>query len=256
MIKAAIALVCCGLFLASCAARENEDGMPRPAPAPAGQQTYLELRQALEAGGDRIDYDTLVHVYRTMTRNPYEIRHTDRLLASLIHKRNDNPRVDQMILIFAAKILGGSRHPVNGAAGLFESILSQDERLNAWVIAFVAEAIGDYPVEMPQGRRLVDLLEKKLAAISSDPGPPKEYFGSHFLPPPKGEVVRSYIAGIQDRALRVSERNHYYLLIVKGYTEGQIEKALKRLQTEGRQARGAPPAACLKYLFLNQKRID
>jgi hypothetical protein len=255
MIKSAILVsALCGLFLVACASNAREDEPPA-SPETAGHQVYMELRDLLAAGGDRIDYDTLMRVYRTVSHTRDEIPHIDRLLASLIQKRNDNPRVDQMVLIFAAKILGESKYPVNGAAGLFESILTKDDRINVWVIAFVAGAIGDYPVDMPEGDRLMDLLESKLDQVTSPQGTPKEFFGFHFLPPPSGDVVRSYLAGIEDMGSRQRERYYYYLLIAKGYTEARIAKALTILQSERSSASGAPPAAMMKYLFSNHERI-
>jgi len=255
MIKSAILVsALCGLFLISCTSSAREDE-PQALPDTAGHRVYMELRDFLAVGGDRIDYDTLMRVYRTVSHTRDEIPHIDRLLVSLIRKRNDNPRVDQMVLIFAAKILGESKYPVNGAAGLFESILTQDDRINVWVIAFVAEAIGDYPVDMPEGDRLMDLLESKLDQTTSAQGTPREYFGFHFLPPPGSDVVRSYLAGIEDMGSRQSERDYYYLLIANGYTEARIVKALTILPSERRSATGAPPAAMMKYLFSNQERI-
>jgi hypothetical protein len=255
MIKSAILVsALCGLVLISCASNARE-GEPPALPDTAGHRAYMELRDLLAAGGDRIDYDTLMRVYLTAAHTRDEIPHIDRVLASLIQKRNDNPRIDQMILIFAAKILGESKYPVNGAAGLFDSILSQDDRINVWVIAFVAGAIGDYPVDMPEGDRLMDLLESKLDKMASVRGTPKEFFGFHFLPPPGSDVVRSYLAGIEDMGLRQRERSYYYQLIAKGYTEARIVKALTILQAETSSASGAPPAAMMKYLFSNQGRI-
>jgi hypothetical protein len=255
MIKSAILVsALCGLFLMSCASNAHQDEPPA-LPDTAGHRVYMELLDLLAAGGDRIDYDTLMRVYLTAAHTRDEIPHIDRLLASLIQKRNDNPRVDQMVLIFAAKILGESKYPVNGAAGLFESILTQDDRINVWVIAFVAGAIGDYPVDMPEGDRLMDLLESKRDQLDSARGTPKEYFGYHFLPPPSGDVVPSYLAGIEDMGLRQSERHHYYMLIANGYTEARIGKALIILQSEKSSASGTPPAAMMKYLFSNQERI-
>jgi hypothetical protein len=255
MIKSSILVsALCGLFLISCASNAHEDGPPAM-PDTAGHRVYMELRDLLAVGGDRIDYDTLMRVYRTAAHTRDEIPHIDRLLAALIQKRNDHPRVDQMVLIFAAKILGESRYPVNGAAELLESILTQDDRINVWVIAFVAEAIENYPVDMPEGDRLMDLLQSKLDQMASAHGTPKEYFGFFFLPPPSSDVVRSYLAGIQDVGLRQIERHHYYLLIVNGYTEERIGKALTILQSEKSSSSGAPDAAMMKYLFFNQERI-
>jgi hypothetical protein len=218
-------------------------------------EVYASLSGRIESGGDQIDYDTLMQVYQTMTGTPHEIAHMDRLLTSLINKRNANPRIDQMVLILSAKVLGQSKYPIANTYAIFESILSKDDRLSQWVLAFVAEAIGDYGQVIPEGDKLVDLAEKKVVMLESKSGPRKEYFGSHFLPPPKGDYIRSYINGIQSRALRVTERNHYYLLISAGFTESDIEAALRRLRADGMPSAGQAGESFIKFLSRNRDRI-
>ncbi|MDY6990853.1 MAG: hypothetical protein SWQ30_22660 [Thermodesulfobacteriota bacterium] len=238
-----------GFFLVSCAGIQQLKQEPGPAPIHAGWGIYIDIRDTLKDNGKTIDYDTLMQTYQAMVESEHEIPHIDRLLASLINKRNDNTRIDQMILIFAAKALGSSKFPVPDAYGIFEAILTKDDRLTQWVLAFVAEAIGDYAVDMPEGDKLVDLLETKLSMVVSAAGPKQEYFGSHFLPPPKGEYIRSYIANIQSLAMRTSERNHYYLLVANGYAEVDIERALRRLQSNDMPEKREHPFALMKYIM-------
>jgi hypothetical protein len=242
-------------FLVSCAGIQPLKQKHTPPPIHPGREIYIDIRDTLKNSGKTIDYDTLMQTYQTMVQTQHEIPHIDRLLVSLINKRNDNPRIDQMVLIFAAKALAGSKFPVPDAYSIFEAMLAKDDRLTEWVLAFIAEAIGDYPVDMPKGDRLVDLFETKLSMVVSASGPKKEYFGCHFLPPPKGEYIRSYIANIQSPAMRTSERNHYYLLVANGYAEVDIERVLRRLQSNDVPGKGEHPIALMKYIVQNPDQI-
>lgn len=253
--KSVSALILVSGLLFSCTGGQTESKAPRPVPADPALAVYATLSDRIESGGDQIDYDTLMQVYQTMIRTPHEIAHMDRLLTSLLNKRNANPRVDQIILILAAKVLGRSKYPIPNVYTIFESILSKDDRLSPWVLAFVAEAIGDYGQVIPEGDKLVDLAEKKTAMLGSRSGPRKEYFGSHFLPPPKGDYIRSYINGIQSRSLRETERNHYYLLISAGYAESDIEAALRRLRTSAIPSAGQASESFITFLSRNRDQI-
>jgi len=253
--RLSVLFIFAGFFLVSCAGIQQLKQGHRPAPINPGWQIYIDIRDTLKDNGKTIDYDTLMQTYRAMVQTHHEIPHIDRLLVSLINKRNDNPRIDQMILIFAAKALGSTKFPVPDAYGIFEAILTKDDRLTEWVLAFVAEAIGDYPVDMPEGDKLVDLLETKLSMVVPASSPKKEYFGCHFLAPPKGEYIRSYIANIQSLAMRTNERNHYYLLVANGYAEVDIERALRRLQSADRPGKGEHPIALMKYIIENPDQI-
>ncbi len=250
-----VLLVLGGFALASCGGTQNVKQGPHPLSEAPGWETYLSMRKALEDSGEKIDYDTLIHLYNTMVQTQFEIPNMDRLLKSLINKRNDDGRIDQMILIFSASALGSSKYPVPDAYGIFESILTKDDRLTDWVISFVAKAIGNYVEDLPEGDKLVDLLKEKQANIISAPGPKKESYGIHFMPPPKGEYIISYMAGIESQAIRESERRHYYYLIHAGYSEKDIETALRRLQTNGipgTERQSMPP---MEYISRNQDQI-
>jgi hypothetical protein len=248
-----------GVLFFSCTGGQTGRKAPRPNPQPVpadpGLEVYATLNDRIESGGDQIDYDTLMQVYQTMIETPHEIAHMDRSLTSLINKRNANPRVDQMILILSAKVLGQSKHPITDIYAIFESILSKDDRLSQWVLVFVSEAIGDYGQVIPEGDKLADLAESKTAMLASRSGPRKENFGSHFLPPPKGDYIRSYISGIQSRVLREAERNHYYLLISAGYAESEIESALRRLRAGGMPSAGQADKSFIKFLSRNRDQI-
>lgn len=255
MMRLSVFWVSAGLFFVSCTGLPQMKPAPTRAPADPGWSIYVEIRDTLKKSGEEIDYDTLMYVYGKMTQTQHEIPHKDRLLKSLINKRNANPRIDQMILIFAAEALGHSKYPVPDACGIFESILSMDHRVTQWVLAFVSEAIEIYPENMPEGDRLMDLLEEKLAMVRSAPGPPKEYFGFHFLPPPKSEFIRSYIAKLRPQAQREKERRHYYELIAKGYAESDIETALRRFHVAGVSGTGERTRTAMEYLSRNLDKI-
>jgi hypothetical protein len=221
-----------------------------------GQETYLSIKTTLKNSGGTLDYDTLVNVYNSIVQSQYKIPHMDQLLNSLINKRNDNPRVDQMILIFSVRALGNSRFPVPDACGIFESILRMDDsRVNEWVISFVAGAIGDYAFDIPDGDRLVDLLEERLDQVESADAGSKEYFGFHFLPPPQSDFIRSYIAGINEQRNREVERMYYYLLIQNNIKENEIEAALRHVHSNGIPGAGEKCLLPMKYLLLNKHSV-
>ena len=206
--------------------------VPNPSPD-QGQVTFQELKTILDRSSATLDYGSLMQFYQIMAESHGPVAHTGQLLRRLIEKRNANPRIDQMILIFAARIIGHSHYEIPEAQAIFESILQKQKRINEWVISFVAEAIGDYIYDLPEGDKLVDFMEVQLEQVRARARQGQEYFGYHFLPPPKSAFIRNYIAGITDRLNRQSERNLYYVLIKKKWTEPQIETALKYLQAHG-----------------------
>ena len=223
----------------------------------AGYQTYLKIQTALEACSVTIDYDTLMQVYGTMVKSQHRIPHMDQLLYSLIGKRNDNPRVDQMILIFSARAIGNSKFQIPHVYDIFEVILNQDNhRINDWVISFVAACIGRYPFDMPKGDQLVDLLEQRQNQIAiSNASDSKEFFGFHFLPPPRNAYIISYLKGIEEQRLREFERTHYYALIQNSITENEIVTALQRIQGDGTPGSVKTSRQPLKYLLANMDSL-
>ena len=221
-----------------------------------GKKTYLGILTALEKGGDTIDYDTLMRVYSLITQSQHPIPHIDDLLKSLITKRNSNPRIDQMVLIFAARAIGDSKFPIPGTYGIFESILRmKDKRVNKWVISFVAASIGDYYIDIPDGDRLADLLEEKLDQIESAHTRSDEYFGFHFLPPPQSDYIRSYIASIEKKRTREIERACYYFLIQNKYTDNEVETSLKHLLTYGVPGTGEKCLFPMRYLAKHIEKV-
>lgn len=215
----------------------------------------FRLHKMLAQSGPTIDYDTLMHLYDSITGVPCPISHVDQLLGALIDKRNDNPRIDQMILIFAAKAIGASRYRIPNVSLVLMNIMNQRERINEWVIAFVAEAIEKYPFDIANGDELMDHLEEVLRQVRSRTGPAKEYFGYHFLPPPKSSYIRDYISGIADMRSRVKERICYYELIGNGMTEATIESFLRTAQMNGMSDSGTVTVKPMEYLRRQQEHI-
>jgi hypothetical protein len=178
-------------------------------------------------------YDTLMDVYRVMVQSSRPIAHTDWLLRQLIDQRNQDPRIDQMVLIFAANIMGSSHHRIPGAQRLFESILEQEERIDQWGMSYIAEAVGDYPFRLPQGDRLADVMESELARITTRERSEQEAFGHHFLPPPKSAFIQGYLNSIAEQGQRQAERARYYILIRNNFSEDQIVSTLRYLKDHG-----------------------
>jgi hypothetical protein len=237
------------LTLACCTTAQHATLQPPQSPPPPGWDTYQKVEAILTECGPTIDYDALWQVYREIRRTPVPVPRLNELLTALIAKRNDNPRVDNMILIAAASIIGESTYAIDDAAMLFESILNKDERLNTWVLATVGDALGNYPVDLPEGDRLADLLEQKAQLQLKEKYPHREFFGYHFLPPPKGDYIQTYIAGIQDQQTRVWERNCYYILVNNKLSETQIESAFRQLRTEDSKETDEKTTRPLKYLI-------
>lgn len=241
------------LVMAGCAANA---GLPIHHPVPdQGQQAYLRIKAALSQNEDTIDYDTLVWIHQEMTQHRLEIPNSGELLTSLINKRNHNPRIDYMILVLAADAIGNSQSPIDNIYALFETMMNMDHRINSWVLAYTGDAIGKYPYDIENGDQLADLLEHKASLHTVKSALSKEFFGYHFMPPPRGEYIPNYIAGIQDQQTRVFERNCYYNLIHNQWTEAQIEKALIQLQTHGIPGTGEKTSRPLKYLIQHSDQL-
>lgn len=221
-----------------------------------GDEIYVQLLDILENTGDTIDYYTLMHVYYAIGSSQGNIPNIDHLIRLLINKRNDDPRIDQMILIFAALAIENSKYPIPYVSELFRLLLEENEsRLTEWVICFVASAIGKYPFDIPDGDKLADLLEQRLDFIVSKTKK-KEYFGFHFLPPPKSAAIRSYLAGIKEQRTRETERFFYYSLILNNLPETQIETILRKIQLDGDPETGKPCLLPMKYIFNNIDKLN
>jgi len=246
-----------GSLLYSCTAGRHTAEGPAHQSEKSGHKTFLSIKAILENGEDIIDYDTLMNVYNSVAQSQHRIPHMDELLTLLIKKRNSNPRIDQMILIFTSKIIGSSKFQIPNIYELFESILNmEDSRLNKWVISFVAASIGKYPFDIPKGDVLVDLLEQRLdQAILSSTKDAKEFFGFHFMPPPRSTYIKLYIGGINERRTRERERNFYYSLKQNNISDLDIEMALKRIQKDCVPRPGQKRIAPLEYLLINVDSI-
>ena len=217
---------------------------------------YIDLMDKIENFDHTIDYDTLIYIKNSISCHNSQIPHKDRLLKSLIYKRNNNPRVDQMILIFSAQIIGESKVVVPDASEIFKAILRMDDnRINEWVIAHLAAAIGDYSFDLPDGDHLADMLEAKLAKVISSSQNKKEYFGFHFMPPPKSDFIRLYISEIKEQKARETERTAYYGLILNNADEIKIESAVKYIKKYGNIKTGEEITYPMKYILFNTETV-
>jgi len=240
----------------SCALVQHTTDEPVSPPEKVAFETYLSIQETLENSGNTIDYDTLMLVYTSIAQSKHPIPHIDQLLKTLMNKRNNNPRIDQMILIFSALTIGDSKFQIPNVYELFESILVKNIRVNEWVISFVAASIGKYPFDIPNGDSLVDLLEERLDQVTAmNTSISKESFGLHFLPPPKSDYIISYIRGIQEQRAREIERDSYYSLIQDGFSEAEIERALKHIQKHGISGTGEKCRLPMKYIRFNVNSV-
>jgi hypothetical protein len=203
------------------------------------RQVYEQARSELAGVVGDIDYDTLISVYETLAGTEVAVPHVDELLFDLLAKRNKDSRLDQMIVIFCADIIGRSRYPIARVSELFDTILQMDDdRIDNWVLIFVADALGRYPIDLPDGDRLADLVEARVQQAAQSHDPSKERFGQHFLPPPKSRLIIHHIEAIEDQERREKERDAYYWLVLRQHTEDKIEAGLNYLKIHGRPETG------------------
>lgn len=238
-------------IVVGCAAgRQTASSPPSPEKAHV-QGAYHSIKETLEQNST-LDYDTLLEIHQELNLHQPAGPQLGELLSMLIGKQNEHPRIDNMILILAADTIGNSQRLIENVYDLFDTMLKMDHRLNSWVLSFIGDAIGKYPFDIPGGDQLADLLEKKVAQHVLDSESPKEFFGYHFMPPPKGEYIPNYLSGIEDQQTRVLERNCYYSLIRSQWTEAQIETALRQLQRQGLPETDENSHRPLKYLIFHQ----
>ena len=226
-----------------------------PAAPQSTQQIVRKIQMLLHRNGRTLTYDDLMSVYGLLTGSPGPIDEMEGLLRAMVQKRNADPRVDQMILIFAAQAVAESRFPIKNAAVVFDAIMAQETRINEWVISYLADAIGRYPVDMVEGDRLVDDMQALHRRVRGRSNPSDEYFGQHFLPPPRTARVRDYLAGIHDRDLRQMERNRYYALIQDGVLETDIAASMAYLQRNGVPGGGRPCVPVMQCLARHRAQI-
>lgn len=219
-------------LLLACACTKAPVAQSPQAVDPKAQQVYEQVRRDLDRAGTCMDYDTLFSIYKILAGTETPVPRMDELLFDLLEKRNEDPRLDQMIVILSADIIGRSKYPISRVSALFDTILQMDDnRINDWVLVYVADALGRYAIDLPDGDRLADLLEARVEQVHQSYDPSIENFGQHFLPPPKSKLIVYHITAIEDQIRRQKERNAYYLLILKQHTEEEIEEGLHYLQT-------------------------
>jgi len=208
---------------------------------------YRQVAAILDSEHSELSYDDLQKVYNLIVAAEYCLPKLDEIITQLMGKRNPHPRVDQMILIYSARIIGSTTRRIDHVAAIFEKLIAND-RTNLWVMSSVAEALGDYFIDLEEGERLASLVEKKINMLAAREAEQKEeFYGYHFQPPPKTEMIKSMIAGTEPRKKREISRIYYYNLRLN-YSEEQIVSFLNYLDKKGLLAKRRDGAA-FKYLF-------
>ncbi len=221
-----------------------------------GEAIYAKVAHILENEQSNLNYYSLVSVFNMLSNAGAvtSISHLDKLLWMLMECRNEDLRVDRMVLIITSMIIGKSQQEINDISKLFEALID-NPRTTVWVMAYIADALGDYDYEVVDYDRLIDKLEKKLDfLIKQETDNPGEYYGDHFMEPPQTDYVKNYINNLDSPEKRKSARINYYLLR-QNYSEEQIKSCLIYLQKNGDLESGAPVEYRLRYLYRNIERL-
>lgn len=247
-----------GTLLMACACAKTPIAQQsRLAEDATAQRVYQQVRGALDRGDGQIDYETLIFVHQTLSGTETAVPHLDLLLFDLLAKRNKDRRLDQMAVILTADIIGRSKHPIAGVSDLFDAMLQMDDdRLDNWVLIFVADALGRYAFDLPDGDRLADLVEARVEQAHQAFDPSRERFGQHFLPPPKSKRIVDHIAGVADQKARQQEREAYYMLILRQHAEEEIDIGLRYLQTHALAGREEKQVMLLSYILQHWDEVQ
>lgn len=211
---------------------------------------YHDLMWLLDNEGKVISYADLLTIYNTITTTENHIPHIDEVLSRLLAERNEHPRVDQMILIITAKLIGTSKQEIPNVSVLLKALIL-DTRTNLWTAGFAAEALGSYYIDLEDGELLADMVDGKIdSLIEKERGTPAEFYGYHFLPPPTTEYIQNIISHPKEQKRRESTRLYYYALRMQ-YSEDQIKEYLLFLDKHGQIDTKEKIDFTMKYLFDN-----
>ena len=211
---------------------------------------YQDLMLILDKDDTFLSYTDLFTIYETITASKNHIPGMDIILFRLMSERNEHPRVDQMILIFTAKLIGSSKHEIPHVSDLLETLI-RNKRTNLWTAGYVAEALGDYFIDLQDGDRLADMIDRKIDdLIEKEKSSTGEFYGFHFLPPPTTEYIKNIISRPDDQKRRESTRNYYYALRMQ-YSEEQIKDYLLFLDKHGQIDTNRKIDFTMKYLLTN-----
>ncbi len=192
---------------------------------------------------------------KRVTTSEDHIPGMEKILFRLLEERNEHPRVDQMILIFTAKLIGGSKYEITHVSKMFED-LTQNKRANLWTVSFVAAAFGDYFIDLKDGDYLADLIDRKIESlIEKESSSPDELYGFHFLPPPTTEYIKNIISRPKEQKRRELTRHYYYMLRLQN-SEEEIKSYLLFLDKHGQIDTKRNIDFSMKYLFNNIELIQ
>lgn len=221
----------------------------------AAEKTYHDIMTVLDKEDIILSYDDLLKIYEIINTSEDHIPGMEKILWRLMQQRNEHPRVDQMILIFTARLIGGSTHEIAHASKMFENLIL-NKRANLWTVSFAAKALGDYIIDLKDGDYLADLLEKRVESlIEKENSAPDEYYGFHFLPPPADIYIKNTISHPAEQKRREYTRRYYYTLRSR-ISEEQIKKYLLFLDSHGEVNSGRKIDFTMKYLFDNLQAIQ
>lgn len=219
------------------------------------EKTYQNIMALLDKDDIFLSYNDLLTVYETITTSEDHIPGMERILRRLIKKRNEHPRVDQMILIFTAKLIGESKHEITHVSKMFEDLML-NKRANLWTVSFAAKALGDYFIDLKDGDYLADLLDRRSESlIDKESSSPDEYYGFHFLQPPSTMYIKNIISRPAEQKRREYTRRYYYMLRLQN-SEEQIKNYLLFLDKHGQINTKRKIDFSMKYLFNNLEVIQ
>ncbi len=214
------------------------------------KKQYHDLMLLMDKEDEVISYTDLLKIYTTITTSEDHIPGMDKILFRLMGERNEHPRVDQMVLIITAKLIGSSNQEIQNVSDLFKALI-HDKRTTLWTAGFVAEALGDYYIDLDDGEHLADLVDTKIdGLIAKESSTPAEIYGHHFLPPPTTKYIQNTISGSKDQKRRESTRRYYYALRMQ-YSEERIKDYLVFLDEHGQIDTKEKIDFTMKYLFNN-----
>lgn len=221
----------------------------------AAARIYQDVMAILDKEEIFLSYDDLLKIYTTITTSKDRIPGLEKILRRLMEKRNEHPRVDQMILIFTAKLIGGSKQEIPHVSIMFED-LTRDKRANLWAASFVAKALGDYFIDLQNGDYLAGLLDSRIdSLIAKENSSPDEYYGFHFLPPPADIYIKNIISRPAEQKRREYTRRYYYMLRSRN-SEEQIRNYLLFLDKHGHLTTGKEIDFRMKYLYDNFEEVQ
>ena len=218
------------------------------------EKTSQDIILLLDKEDKYLSYNNLLKIYEKITASEDHIPGMEKILLRLVEKRNEHPRVDQMILIFTAKLIGSSKQELTNVSDLLKALIL-NKRANLWTVSFAAAALGEYFIDIKDGEHLADMIDRKIESlIVKDNSSNDELYGFHFLPPPTTEYIKNIIAGPEEQKRRELTRLYYYLLRSRN-SEAQIKGYLLFLDKHGQVDTKREIDFSMKYLFKNIELI-